>query len=120
MFLKQPDADKRVRHEQEYAIVNVVSSGQLTGGPNPEVMQFRAKFEGRSPLEKIVRHGAQQMLQAAIEQGVADFIGIHSDRCNDEGRRLVVHNGNLPSRELLTGAGPLEVRQPRVNDNSAE
>jgi transposase-like protein len=85
-----------------------------------EVMQFRAQFEGRSPLDAIVRDGAQQMLQAAIEQEVADFIGMHSDRRDDEGHRLVVRNGHLPSRELLTGAGPLEVRQPRVRDNSPE
>ena len=88
--------------------------------PDCEVMQFRAQFEGSSPLDEIVRHGAQQMLQAAVEQEVTDFIGMHSDRCDDEGRRLVVRNGHLPSRELLTGAGPLEVRQPRVRDNSAE
>jgi transposase-like protein len=88
--------------------------------PDPEVMQFRAEFEGRSPLDEIVRHGAQQMLQAAVEQEVSDFIGRHSDRRDDEGRRLVVRNGHLPSRELLTGAGPLEVRQPRVRDNSPD
>jgi len=88
--------------------------------PDPEVMQFRAQFEGRSPLDEIVRYGAQQMLQAAIDQEVADFVGAHVDRRDDEGHRLVVRNGHLPSRELLTGAGPLEVCQPRVRDNSPE
>jgi transposase-like protein len=33
---------------------------------------------------------------------------------------LVVGNGHLPCRELLTGAGRLEVRQPRVRDNSPD
>ena len=88
--------------------------------PDPEVIQFRAQFEGRSSLDEIVRHGAQQMLQAAIDREVSDFIGMHSDRLDDEGRRHVVLNGSLPSRELLTGAGPLEVRQPRVRDNSPD
>ena len=60
------------------------------------------------------------MLQAAIEQEVADFVGRHSDRRDDQGRRHVVRNGHLPPRELLTGADPLEVRQPRVRDNSPE
>ena len=91
-----------------------------SGLSDPEVMQFRAQFEGRSSLDEIVRHGAQQMLQAAIDQEVADFIGTHSRRRDDEGRRHVVRNGHLPRRELLTGAGPLEVRQPRVRDNSPE
>jgi transposase-like protein len=31
----------------------------------------------------------------------------------------VVRNGYLPAREILTGAGKLEVRQPRVRDNTA-
>jgi transposase-like protein len=88
--------------------------------PDPEVMQFRAQFEGRSPLDEIVRHGAQEMLQAAIDQEVAEFVGSHADRRDDEGRRLVVRNGHLPPRELLTGAGPLEVRQPRIRDNSPD
>lgn len=30
----------------------------------------------------------------------------------------MVVNGHLPVREILTGAGPLAVRQPRVRDNS--
>lgn len=95
----------------------VVSAAE---SPDPEVIQSRAQFEGRSSLDEIVRHGAQQMLQAAIDQEVSDFIGKHSDRLDDEGRRHVVRNGSLPSRELLTGAGPLEVRQPRVRDNSPD
>jgi len=60
------------------------------------------------------------MLQAAIETEVQDFLGHHSDRVDPDGRRQVVRNGYLPSRELTTGAGRLEVRQPRVRDNSPD
>ena len=60
------------------------------------------------------------MLQAAIETEVQEFLIEHSNRRDDEGRRLVVRNGHLPARELLTGAGRLEVRQPRVRDNTSE
>ena len=35
-------------------------------------------------------------------------------------RRVVVRNGHLPSREILTGAGPLPVKQPRVRDKSPD
>jgi transposase-like protein len=38
---------------------------------------------------------------------------------DDQGRRLVVRNGSLPAREIITGAGPIEVRQGRVRDNTA-
>ena len=87
---------------------------------DPEVVAFRAQFDGRSPLDEIIRVGAQQMLQTAIEAEVSEFLLEHSDRCDEQGRRLVVRNGYLPERELLTGAGRLEVSQPRVRDNSSE
>ena len=87
---------------------------------DPEVLAFRAQFEDQSPLDEIIRSGAQQMLQTAIEAEVDDFLVRHSDRRDEEGNRLVVRNGRLPSRELLTGAGRLEVSQPRVRDKSSE
>jgi putative transposase len=86
---------------------------------DPEVVQFRQQFEDRSTLDQIVREGAQRMLQAAIGAEVGAFVDQHSDRRDEQGRRLVVRNGSLPSREILTGAGPLEVRQGRVRDNTS-
>jgi transposase-like protein len=85
-----------------------------------EVMEFRAQFGNTSPLDELVRHGAQQMLQSAIEMEVDDFLAQHAQRRDAAGRRQVVRNGYLPSRELLTGAGRLAVEQPRVRDNSPQ
>ncbi len=59
------------------------------------------------------------MLQAAIDAEVDDFLAKHSGRRDEQGRRLVVRNGSLPEREILTGAGKLPVRQPRVRDRSS-
>lgn len=87
---------------------------------DPDVLAFRANFESRSPLDEIIREGARRMLQTAINAEVDEFIAMHSKRLDEQGRRLVVRNGHLPSREILTGAGPLEVKQPRVRDNSSE
>jgi len=39
---------------------------------------------------------------------------------DDKGRRLVVRNGLLPERSLLTGIGPISVKQPRVRDKRGE
>jgi putative transposase len=83
-----------------------------------ETLAFRSQFDGRSPLDELIREGAQRMLQAAINAEVEEFIAQHDVRCDDRGRRLVVRNGHLPERELLTGAGRLQVQQPRVRDNS--
>ena len=87
---------------------------------DPEVVDFRANFDDRSPLDEIVRDGARKMLQAAIEGEVDEFLVEYSDRRDEEGRRLVVRNGHKPAREILTGAGRLEIRQPRVRDNTPD
>ena len=85
---------------------------------DPEVISFRRQFESVSPLDSLVREGARKMLQEAINAEVDDFIDQHRDRRDIEGRRLVVKNGSLPAREILTGAGPIKVTQGRVRDNS--
>jgi transposase-like protein len=60
------------------------------------------------------------MLQTAIETEVEEFVTLHRDRRDASGHRQVVRNGYQPARELLTGAGRLEIQQPRVRDNSSE
>jgi len=83
-----------------------------------EVASFREQFDGRSPLDQVVRQGAQQMLQKAVEAEVKLFLEEHQDRRDEHGRRLVVGNGYKPTRRIMTAAGALEVREPRVRDNS--
>jgi putative transposase len=85
---------------------------------DPEVLAFRQQFDERSPLDEIIHEGARRMLQAAINAEVEAFIDTHQDRRDSAGRRLVVKNGSLPAREILTGAGAIEVKQGRVRDNS--
>ena len=83
-----------------------------------EVAGFREKFDGRSLLDQVVRQGAQQMLQKAVAAEVQVFLQEHQGRRDDQGKRLVVGNGYKPARRIVTGAGALEVREPRVRDNS--
>ena len=85
-----------------------------------EVIAFRQQFEDRSPLDELVREGARKMLQEAINAEVDSFIDQHRDRRDDQGRRQVVKNGSLPAREIITGAGLIEVAQGRVRDNSSD
>ncbi len=70
----------------------------------------------RDALTEILRTGAQKMLKAAIEQEVSDYVNDRTDIIDELGRRLVVRNGSLPEREILTGVGPVAVSQPRVRD----
>lgn len=73
-----------------------------------------------SLIDALVRQGAQKMLQAALEAEVADFIARHQERKDGNGRQLVVKNGFKEEREILTGAGPLRIRQPRVDDRKLD
>jgi putative transposase len=74
-----------------------------------------------SVLDYVLREGAREMLQAAIEREVAEYVEAHAgERDPATGRRLVVRNGHLPARKVLTGLGPIEVRQPRVNDRRVD
>lgn len=74
--------------------------------------------ESRSALDACVREGAREMLQRALECEVDAFLAEHADRTDARGRKQVVRNGYLPVRSIVTGAGPLEVEQPRVRDKS--
>jgi len=62
----------------------------------------------------LLQEGARKLLQAAIENEVMDYIQFHKDRRDEHGRRLVVRNGHLPEREIVSGIGPIKVRQPGV------
>jgi putative transposase len=74
-----------------------------------------------SALDGLLREGARSMLQRAIEREVAEYVGAHAhERDPHTGHRLVVRNGHLPARKVLTGLGPIEVRQPRVNDRRVD
>ena len=87
---------------------------------DPEVLAFRRQFDDRSPLDEIIRKGARKMLQAAIDAEVDSFIQDYQHHRDESGRRLVVKNGSLPARNILTGAGSIPVQQGRVRDNSTD
>jgi putative transposase len=72
--------------------------------------------ECRDLLTEILRNGAREMLAKAIEAEVADWIDAHAHIADADGRRQVVRNGSHPGRTILTGLGPIEVKQPRVQD----
>lgn len=76
--------------------------------------------ESFSPLDEIIQEGARRMLATALQAEVAAYIAAHADDLDENGHRLVVRNGNHKSREVVTGAGAVRVRQPRVNDKRTD
>ena len=75
-----------------------------------------AGISPRSALEEVLREGAKKMLQEAIETEVVEYVRACQELRDEMNKRLVTRNGYLPSRDILTGIGSLNVRQPRVRD----
>jgi transposase-like protein len=75
-----------------------------------------ADAEQSTTLDELVAEGARRMLAAALEAEVDAYVTALSDERDKEGHRLVVRNGHAVARSLVTGAGPIEVRAPRVDD----
>lgn len=67
-------------------------------------------------LDELARRGARRMLAEALEAEVADYIEAAREQRDENGYSLVVRNGHAPQREVLCGAGSVEVKAPRVND----
>jgi transposase-like protein len=83
---------------------------------NDEPVGKENQAEKNSVLEEIIREGARKVLQAAIEHEVGTYIDMFKELKDESGKRMVVRHGFLPERDLLTGIGPLPIKQPRVRD----
>jgi transposase-like protein len=81
---------------------------------------FQLHLATMPAIDDILRDGARRALQAAIEREVDDYIRGNSEHRDENGHRLVVRNGHHPARKIQSGNGPIEVRQPRVNDKRVD
>jgi len=70
-------------------------------------------------LTEVLRNGARALLTQAVEAEVSEFLAATADLKTDDGCRRVVRHGHLPERQIMTGTGPVAVRQPRVRDREA-
>lgn len=86
------------------------------GQDNVVALKDRVALDSRSALDGLLREGARTLLQSAIEAEVAEYLAAHRDARDEQGRQLVVRNGHLPERDLVTGVGPVRIEQPRVRD----
>lgn len=79
-----------------------------------KVLPFDSGSKFEDELTLILRQGARQMLQKAIESEVEDYINQHLDIVDERGLRLVVRNGHHPERDIQTGIGPISITKPKV------
>ena len=85
------------------------------------IIDLKSRVKADEPitvLDALLREGARKMLQSAIENEVEEYVASRAGEVGADGRRVVVRNGHLPERELVTGVGPVKVKQPRVRDRS--
>jgi len=72
------------------------------------------------PLTDILRSGARNLIQQAVEAELSALLEVHSDDRTDDGRTRLVRHGHLPEREVMTGIGAVPVQVPRVRDRGAD
>jgi len=82
------------------------------------VLALSSVSEVNDMLTDVLRQGAQQMLAAAIDAEVHAFLSQYEHIRDIHGRKQVVRNGYLPERTIQTGLGSVDIKVPRVRDNS--
>ena len=87
--------------------------------PNDNVTKLIQPGAFEDPLTQVLRDGARTLLAQAVEAEVAEFLAKHAGLKTQDGRARIVRHGHLPEREVMTGIGPVAVRQPRVRDREA-
>ena len=79
--------------------------------PNDNVFKLIQPGTFDDQLTEVLRNGARALLAQAIEAEVVDFLGKHAELKKPDGHQRVVRHGHLPEREVMTGIGPVAVRQ---------
>ena len=67
-------------------------------------------------LDELCRVAARQMLATALLAERRAYLEAHARVVDETGKRMVVGNGYARPREVMCGAGMVEVRAPRVDD----
>jgi len=67
-------------------------------------------------LDELCRLAATEMLRVALLAERRAYLDAHAIELDATGHRLVVANGYARPRVVVTGAGPVEVTAPRVDD----
>ena len=84
------------------------------------VLGFSGREAISDPLTDLLRSGAQQLINQAVEAELQELLSQHSGRRTENGHAGVVRNGHLPERELQTGLGPVTVKIPKVCSKTGE
>ena len=90
---------------------------------NPTILEYQnpgMALPVADPLTEVLRHGARDLLQVAVEAEVAEFVERHRELKDAQDRQRIVRNGYQPERTIQTGIGDVPVKKPRVRDRVGE
>ena len=85
-----------------------------------KIISFEKPAEFTDPLHDLIRSGARQLIQTAIESELEVLLNQFQDSRTESGHAAVVRNDYLPERDLQTGIGPVPVRIPKVRSRTGE
>ena len=78
------------------------------------VVEFAGPEQLTDSLTQLLRMGAINLNQQAVEAELSSFMEQFSERLLETGRSAVVRNGYHPERPIQTGIGPVTVKIPKV------
>ena len=81
---------------------------------NDTVVELTGRDQFADTLTELLRNGARQLIEQAVEAELAEFMRQYADQVLANGRAAVVRNGFQPEREIQTGIGPVTVKIPKV------
>lgn len=64
------------------------------------VIALEDRAESLDPLTELLRVGARQLIEQAVEMELQELLAAHAGRLLADGRAGVVRNGYLPEREI--------------------
>lgn len=82
------------------------------------IIEFAGRDTVSDPLTELLRKGARELLQTAVEAELEAFLAQFADHRTLEGRAGVVRNGHHPERAVQTGIGPVTVKIPKVRSKT--
>ena len=71
-----------------------------------------------SSLGEIVREGAEKLVKMAVMAEFENFFSQYSHLKDEGGKQLIVRNGSHLERTVMTTAGNIRVKIPRLSDRS--
>ncbi len=84
------------------------------------IVEFSRRDGIDDPLTALLRSGARELIEKAVEAELATFLEQFADRKTGDGKAAIVRNGHHPERKIQTGIGPVTVKVPKVRTKTGD